>query len=248
MARARGSQLHNQYVKGLITEATALTFPENASFDELNFDLKRDGSRQRRRGIEREAGSNDTNSPGPLLLDISSSTIINQQLTIFKWTAVGGDPDLSLLVVQIGPNLYFFDAGVTPIVDGFRPERIEMDDSFEVTDGIGAIKCQFAVGKGKLFVAHPNIEPFYVVYNAQEDELSAVSIDMRIRDFEGVDDGLEVDERPSVLTNEHYYNLRNQGWVEEAVDVLKAVGQTSDDPVIAFKQYIAFYGERAFQF
>ena len=39
----------NTFVKGLITEASPLTFPDNASLDELNFILNKDGSRRRSR-------------------------------------------------------------------------------------------------------------------------------------------------------------------------------------------------------
>lgn len=35
---------------------------------------------------------------------------------------------------------------------------------------------------------------------------------IKVRDFEGVDDGLDVDEQPSTLTDGHNYNLNNQGW------------------------------------
>jgi hypothetical protein len=44
----------NTFIKGLITEANPLTFPENASIDEDNFVLNRDGSRQRRNGMDYE--------------------------------------------------------------------------------------------------------------------------------------------------------------------------------------------------
>lgn len=54
MARQTAKAEVNSFVKGLITEASALTFPENASLDEDNFVLKRDGSRQRRLGMDLE--------------------------------------------------------------------------------------------------------------------------------------------------------------------------------------------------
>ena len=45
-------KLYRSFVKGLITEASPLTFPENASIDEKNFVLNRDGSRSRRLGVD----------------------------------------------------------------------------------------------------------------------------------------------------------------------------------------------------
>ena len=44
----------NTFVKGLITEASELTFPENASVDELNCALERDGTRRRRQALTYE--------------------------------------------------------------------------------------------------------------------------------------------------------------------------------------------------
>ena len=40
--------------KGLITEASELTFPENASVDEFNCSLERDGTRRRRKAVTLE--------------------------------------------------------------------------------------------------------------------------------------------------------------------------------------------------
>jgi len=241
MAKTTGNRLNNRYVRGLITEATALTFPENASYDELNMELLRNGSRRRRRGINREAGASFANEPDLSDLGVTQDQFINQQFTTYKWVSVGGDPDLNLLVVQVGPSIVFFDAGSQPIVDGFRTEKFSLD-TYSVATNPGNVKCQFAAGKGKLFVANPLINPFYVTYNSVTDTLSDVSIDLRIRDFEGVDDGLEVTERPSTLSNEHKYNLRNQGWFEDSVIVLKAF-QSSDDPITAFFEYTGIHGE-----
>jgi hypothetical protein len=47
---AKGKLEFNTFVKGIITEAGPLTYPDGASLDEANFVLNRDGSRQRRFG------------------------------------------------------------------------------------------------------------------------------------------------------------------------------------------------------
>lgn len=52
MPRAASEKQYIPFVKGLITEASALTFPEGATVDEDNFVINRDGSRQRRLGLE----------------------------------------------------------------------------------------------------------------------------------------------------------------------------------------------------
>jgi hypothetical protein len=52
-----GVKQYNTFVKGLVTEAGPLTYPENASLDEENFVLNRDGSRQRRLGMDTFLGT-----------------------------------------------------------------------------------------------------------------------------------------------------------------------------------------------
>ena len=55
MATTQATKDYNTFVRGIITEANALTYPENASIDEENFVLNKDGSRQRRLGMDFEA-------------------------------------------------------------------------------------------------------------------------------------------------------------------------------------------------
>ena len=93
----------NTFVKGLITEASPLTFPENASLDELNFILNKDGSRQRRLGMEFR--------PNSVNLTLPVSTIGGLKINTFKWENVGGDPLKTVIVVQCGKSIYMIDAG-----------------------------------------------------------------------------------------------------------------------------------------
>ena len=239
MARLKGAKLQNKFLGGLITEANALTFPENASYDEINMELIRDGSRRRRRNIAGDL-SGALLRPDYATVGITFDDFINKELLMYKWVSVGGNPDFSLFVVQIAHKLVFFDASITPVVTGLRDEIVDLTN-YEAGMTLGkpsSVKCEFAVGKGKLFVVNPYINPFYVRYNKRTDELEAVEIELRIRDFEGLDDGLDVDERPSTLSNEHKYNLRNQGWLSSAVVTLKSDAVQSTDPIISFDQYV----------
>ena len=52
MAKAINAAEFSTFVAGLITDASPLTFPNNASLDEVNFELNRDGSRNRRLGMD----------------------------------------------------------------------------------------------------------------------------------------------------------------------------------------------------
>ena len=77
---------------------------------------------------------------------------------------------------------------------------------------ISSIPCQFTSGRGYLVVVHPLCEPFYVAYDADTDAITVTEILLEIRDFERLDDNLDIDERPATLSELHEYNLLNQGW------------------------------------
>ena len=99
MPQSLNQKAVNNFVKGLVTEAAELTFPEGASVDELNCDLRRDGTRRRRLAVAYEA--NNT---------LSSFTIGNtEKLSSGDWINVGGNSELEFLVVQKGTTLYFYN-------------------------------------------------------------------------------------------------------------------------------------------
>ena len=56
MSRAETTKLYRTFVKGMVTEASPLTYPEDASYDEDNMILYRKGNRSRRLGIDFEPG------------------------------------------------------------------------------------------------------------------------------------------------------------------------------------------------
>src|SRR5690606_654330 len=101
------------FVRGIITEASPLTFPDNASLDEVNMVLNRDGSRRRSLGFDVE---NDGSEITTTYVHNSSSELMTSS---FKWENAGGFPEKSLLVIQIGNEIYFFNLDSTPISSGF---------------------------------------------------------------------------------------------------------------------------------
>jgi len=103
MPAAKGSKTYFTFVKGIVTEASPLIFPENASIDEDNFVLNRDGSRQRRLGVDYE---------DDYVLKDSGSTYANLDTAAYgvtKWNNVNNDPTLQFGVIQIGTELWFVD-------------------------------------------------------------------------------------------------------------------------------------------
>jgi hypothetical protein len=201
----------NTFVQGLITEASPLNFPDNASLAEDNMVLNRDGSRQRRLGIDFEPGYvfNPVTS-GDYLNSTFSST--NTAVSCYRWDNVANDPTLSFGVVQLGTKLYFFDLYASSPSAALKNTGGTTDILPDLGVASRSAKCQFTAIGGKLVIAC-NYEAFLVLeYDKDTDTISSEFQRIEVRDFWGVDDGLDIDERPTSLTNEHKYNLYNQGW------------------------------------
>ncbi len=216
MARATQNKLYRTFVKGLITEAGPLTYPENASVNESNCVIYRSGNRSRRLGIDYEI--NNQLSP----FSVAAPLIPNQAIHCFEWQAVDKQADLYYLVVQIGLTLYFYDMTFQPITSGLK--HFTLDLTPFIVSGYTptqAAACETDMaggsggfGQGALFVVGSLFEPFYVTYDVASDTISSKQITIQIRDFVGVDDMLANDEEPTTLTPSHQYNLMNQGWLD----------------------------------
>lgn len=201
MPRQAGTFVENSFVKGLITEATGLNFPEQAvtSTDNCVFDER--GNVRRRRGIDFE--------PGFFLREDTREDCV---VTSYRWDAAAGDGNNSLVVTQVGPTLDFYLTDSGAVSDSLVDSLTLTPYATSTAEDLRQNECQFTAGKGYLFVAHPYMESIFVTYDSDTQQVAATQIDVTIRDFKGVDDGLTLQERPTVLTDAHEYNLHNQGW------------------------------------
>lgn len=218
----------NTFVAGLITEATPLTFPANASLDEDNFVLNRKGSRQRRLGMDFEAGHTIVDS------GMSALTPAETPITYFRWRNAGGIVNKDILVVQVANNLQFFNQSTTPVSDGLvftdnLPIELAYNKfSYATVDGLLVVATG---GKDILVYEHTNGTSFTVT-----TKRLLVRDQFGLEDIEGgqnlrVGNGVAV--RPLTLPSNHAYNLRNQTWA----DPRKPEGdETVKDPIIEFFQ------------
>lgn len=154
----------------------------------------------------------------------------------YLWEAVNGDPDINYYVIQIDNLLMFHDASVN------NPTTSPLDIAFNLGDQIPTgvtilpenFRCDFTNVKGALMVCNPAINPLMVRHTPDGDEdLTFSEINIYIRDFLGIGDGLRVDQRPKSIGKEelpaeptdeqvqaqlqgqrHEYNLYNQGWYQ----------------------------------
>lgn len=198
----------SNFVAGLITEASPLTFPTNASLDEDNFVLNRDGSRQRRLGMDLEDGAVTVNTGLVIPPDGDLAT------SSARWSNAGGNPDKDLVVLQIGNELRFFDADVTPLSSGLVYTKI--------FSSVGVVsQFSYAVVDGTLVVVTGRKEVTVFKYSA--GVITDSDSILYIRDQFGVTDivsgvnlrqGNGITVRPTVLANTHIYNLRNQTFAQ----------------------------------
>lgn len=164
----------NTFIKGLITEAGEMTFPQDASVDELNCALFRDGSRRRREGLVFE---NDN--------VLSSFTLTNDEvISTGTWKNVGGVAEREYLVVQVGTSVYFYEK-LDPPYSSHERKNISIDlTDYEASNSSSTnSKCSFASINGVLVIASPAIDTLYV-QQTSEDRLSVNKINFRVRDFQ----------------------------------------------------------------
>lgn len=206
----------NNFIRGLISEATGLNFPENACTEAMNCVFDSKGTVSRRLGIDYEASASTANT-----VTRNSSSIAE-----YTWESVSGDGNRSFLVVQVGTTLHFWNVPSSGALSANKKSFTVNLSSYAVSGAtdIGTRACQFASGMGDLFVTHPNCEPFYVSYNSTNDSIAVSSITVMIRDLAGIEENIPFNVRPAGLSTHHKYNLFNQGWFTGVAIVIDPSG------------------------
>lgn len=219
MAQAQINKEYRTFVRGFITEANPLSFPDNASVDEANFVLNRDGSRQRRLGMDYEDNYNLDTITAAAVGDLKDAAI-----SLNKWSHAG-DGTYNFWVLQVGSKLFLGDVGSASVSDGYKP-TLDIDlTPYSTNANFFKHQVSISSGKGYMFVVGKYINPFRVKYTPSSDTITKTDIKIEIRDFIGVEDGTAVGKDQVTLTTLHKYNLKNQGW-RTADPVL---GETKDD-------------------
>lgn len=220
MPQPQQTKLYRTFVKGLITEASPLTYPENSSFDEDNLVLSRKGNRSRRLGIDFEANfelSADqvTADQAPDYGDVDAGLAINT----YSWLAAANDSTVNFDVIQFGEFLYVYDSSAVPKSGGLVHVIELAPFAFPAGSSVFDKDVSMVAGKGILFVAGEQLDPFYVTYNPDTAAFTTVKILVQVRDFIGIplgsgagQDTAGLSSNPVSLSIQHKYNLRNQGW------------------------------------
>lgn len=222
MPRQKTNLEINTFVKGLITEAGPLTFPENASLEDVNFILNRDGSRQRRFGMDFETNAVQKSLGYDVLA--AATTNINSAV----WKNPIGDGSLDIAVVQVNDELFFFDNSAASI------SNAPLNGGSSITiSSLSGNDATFASIQGNLLVTNGSRYPTLLTYDSATQLVSSDTITIQIRDLFGVEDNYAVDLRSGSLSVAHEWNLRNQGWPAtfNCSKTEDGDGRTFSDPV-----------------
>ena len=262
------------FVRGLVTEATGVTYPENAMVDGSNVDIGTSGICQRRLGVDYE---DDYSFVAPTF---TSEEITENAVTFHEWRAVNGNGNVNLWVAQVGTRILFgnmmdtsFSAGYLGEIDLVNAEPVQrrtfpsaglrewdanllthyQEREAVVTSSNILVNSEDArlhplessYGKGRLFFTSRYMTPFFLEYNEALGSIGFTPITLEERDFQGVDDGLSVDEQPRTLSPTHRYNLRNQGWGDTGS--ASSAGGAGEGAIIDLGGFTGTYGGQDFE-
>ena len=209
---AKNQRQITKFNKGLITEAGELTFPEGASVDELNCDLRRSGARRKRLGLkyEDEYVLSDWTLPTTTL--VSTNT----------WTNVGGKANKDFLVLQVGAKVYFYDKSTNPLSSQAIPTSPTDSTPYALDllshqavfgGGAASFPIETAEVDGALVIVSEGLEPFYVIYDWVTETFSTADIEVKIRDFEWQGNKYEYTDPEPSPSSARSYDTKNAGWV-----------------------------------
>jgi len=150
----------------------------------------------------------------PALVAYASLTSEEGMTRTHHWRNVGGDPGFNLLVVQVGEQLRFYPDTEVVSENTFL-EYVHLP-TYKVgsatTSQIASSPVNTDFARGYLFVVGQYLKPFYVEWDRDNGKPIATEIDIRERDFEGIEDGFDNLAQPITEIASHKYNLLNKGW------------------------------------
>lgn len=143
--RSQAAKLYRTFVKGLITEASPLTYPEDTSLDEDNCLLFTKGNRTRRLGADYE--------PSHGLSSFQVPSMNTTPIAEYSWTSVSNNASINFLCLQVGAAIYFFDLYVSPISGAMKSFSIDLTAyAAPGASDVASSPCQMASGKGYLLL------------------------------------------------------------------------------------------------
>jgi len=172
--------------------------------------------------------------------DLPDTTVPQNEFAVSThlWSTPNGDGRKNFQVFQVGNTLFFrdleqeavsnpLDTAVPVLFQTLSFDGVGTGFIYNTTAALAArVKLQSASGNGRIWFTSQAVVPFYaelssdgtaiqlkaVGVSESADGIEAVTGARLIRDLAGVDDGLDPEETPGSMSQEHLYNLLNQGW------------------------------------
>lgn len=212
MARAAGSKDYISLATGLITETSPLNAPEGSTSDELNFLLDLNGGiRKRRRGYENT------------LTDFTKSVTDSESARIVK-TVYWKEAEVIAVFLEFSVSGGTYETWVRFHESDSSKALIseyKLYDDATTSLFVSEVRGSLVItGNGVL----SGVDPLLIVKEGNTAEIYQISL--FVRDFELVDDGLQISGRPATLSDEHKYNLFNAGWYAQRK--LESTGKLGD--------------------
>ena len=173
MARQVGNLEVNTFIGGLNTDASPLNYPQNASADEKNFVLNKNGLRTRRLGLDLE----------DVFVKVATTAQVGTGkdlvVNFHKWNNVGGDSTKTIIAVQVNEEILFFDGSANPLSAGYI-------DSYTYTVDSDIPRVSFADVDGALIAV--NGAKTFNVFIYADGAITRTEKFLKIRDLFGVED------------------------------------------------------------
>ena len=178
----------NNFTAGLHTDSTPLNSPQNSCREIENFEVRRDGSLRKREGME-AVGSQISATSLSFAYDLAA-------------TSRGANDIETKGAIQVAANVAMI----------YNPERADPFDGSRTINASGNMLSNIVPVLDGFVVAGPTGLHFFRAV----DSFWGDAIKMMVRDTWGIDTGEDDIFRPTLvqLTDEHSYNLLNQGWPE----------------------------------
>jgi hypothetical protein len=210
MGQATGNVTYNTFVKGLVTDSSNLNSDPNSIKDGYNFVLTSKGTLEKRLGLKTE----ETFAAGGLTLN---SDLVAKTATTYD-----------------GKNwLVLYDKTTRKLT---VKDAVTYTDAYTTTVGGVSLEVDFSFNDRFILVTSSWYNNIVLEYDNGTWN-NRGSVEVKVRDFDGVDDGLDTDERPLSLNTNHKYNLENQGWnVNEYTDKIDDIDGTYKDLEIFYDE------------
>ena len=194
------------FIGGLNTEQSSVQDMPTYTSDELNCIVYPEEIRGRRYGMNIER-------------DGSTYTVVNpiQVSSGYFWKNVGKTPR-DFAVFQTDNLLHFYDAATKPFSANKLTATVDLTNYITDTNNFYRYPLRYTVGDGDLIAVSKWMKPVKISFNSGTNTFTVTEVEITYRDTEGVDDGLGIEEQPSVLSYFHKYNLENQGWTNAQIN------------------------------